>query len=796
MHKTNRRPPFYKTTAWLILLAACSLTVMGQEGSADSLAAQFTRYQTQHVQQEIYVHTDKTVYVTGETIWFKVYVMDHSLHRPWGLEKLAYAEIISRDQKPVLQAKIGLDSGHGHGYFNIPPGLRTGTYTLRAYTSWMKNFDPGFYFEAPLTLINTVQAPPAAEQARKPTSVVQFFPEGGNLVSGLASRVAFKVTGPAGQGLPAEGWVTGSGGDTVARLVTRRFGMGSFQFTPREGSTYQAWLKLPDTLLQATLPAAQPQGYVLTLQDSGNDHINLSIRASAAMTDPRVYLFIHTRQVIKYAWAARLRDGQALLSIDRKLLGDGISHITVFNQDRQPVCERLYFKKPDGQMQLTVKSDQPAYGTRKPVRISLESGPRPGGADLSLSVFRTDSLQDIPEENIVTYLMLTADLKGYIESPSFYLEPGGSGTGEAADLLMLTQGWSRFRWEEVNNPKTPFFRYLPELEGPLICGEIRQKATGRPAGQVTAFLSVPGRIFDLCTATSNASGDIRFNTHAFYGRSEVIIQSDSNYVVNINNPFSERFSGRYQQEFSLSRKWESTLAGRSLSAQVENLFLADRKHRLIPYSAADTLQFYGKPDLHYNLDDYTRFVTMEEVMREYVGDVRVRKQGEQFHFRVRNGLFNTFFEDDPLVLVDGVPVADISRIIAFDPLKIKSVDVISRKYYSGPMVNDGLVSYQTYDGDLAGFQLDPGALVLEYEGLQQQKEFYTPVYQTAQQQASRLPDQRNVLHWTPDIKTGPDGKSHLSFYTSDLKGTYIVLVQGLSADGLAGYGRLSFTVSD
>ena len=86
--------------------------------------------------------------------------------------------------------------------------------------------------------------------------------------------------------------------------------------------------------------------------------------------------------------------------------------------------------------------------------------------------------------------------------------------------------------------------------------------------------------------------------------------------------------------------------------------------------------------------------------------------------------------------------------------------------------------------------------MLEYEGLQQQKEFYTPVYQTAQQQASRLPDQRNVLQWTPDIKTGPDGKSHLSFYTSDLKGTYIVLVQGLSADGLAGYGRLSFTVSD
>ena len=132
--------------------------------------------------------------------------------------------------------------------------------------------------------------------------------------------------------------------------------------------------------------------------------------------------------------------------------------------------------------------------------------------------------------------------------------------------------------------------------------------------------------------------------------------------------------------------------------------------------------------------------------------------------------------------------------MAFDPRKVSKLEVLTRKYFLGPHVYNGLVSYTTYQGDLAGFQLDPRVLLMEYEGLQLRREFYAPAYETQEQQLSRLPDFRNLLYWSPDIVTGADGKTGLSFYTSDQTGTYIMVVQGMTKSGLAGSNVMTFEV--
>lgn len=130
----------------------------------------------------------------------------------------------------------------------------------------------------------------------------------------------------------------------------------------------------------------------------------------------------------------------------------------------------------------------------------------------------------------------------------------------------------------------------------------------------------------------------------------------------------------------------------------------------------------------------------------------------------------------------------------FDPLKIKKLEVVTKKFYSGNDVIEGIVSYTTYKGNLDGFQIDPNALVLEYEGLQLQREFYSPVYVTKEQEESRLPDFRNLLYWSPDIKTDEEGSSALDFYTSDRPGRYAVVVQGINSNGNAGSKVVYFTV--
>ena len=176
---------------------------------------------------------------------------------------------------------------------------------------------------------------------------------------------------------------------------------------------------------------------------------------------------------------------------------------------------------------------------------------------------------------------------------------------------------------------------------------------------------------------------------------------------------------------------------------------------------------------------------MEEVLREYVVEVLVRRQKETFRLIMSGGLENRVFLDDPLTLFNGVPVFDPNKIMQYDPLKIHKIEVVRRRYFYGPAIMNGIVNFVSFQPDptmLSGLR----AVVFDYEGVQLERQFYSPKYETPEQFASRAPDFRNVLYWSPGITTSADGKAEFSFYTSDQKGGFAVVVQGLNAEGKAG----------
>ena len=159
------------------------------------------------------------------------------------------------------------------------------------------------------------------------------------------------------------------------------------------------------------------------------------------------------------------------------------------------------------------------------------------------------------------------------------------------------------------------------------------------------------------------------------------------------------------------------------------------------------------------LDKYTRFKVLEEVLREYVPGVIVRIRKDGFHLLVVDALNHTVLQENPMVLLDGLPVFNINKIMAMNPLKIRKLEVIDGRYFHGSAIYNGIVSFTTYKGDLEGFPLDAHALVQEYEGMQRQREFYAPRYDTPEAQKSRLPDLRNLLYWNPDISDQHSGEN-------------------------------------
>jgi len=181
-------------TATCLLIA---LEVLSQQNLNDIQAA-FQKYNKAALTEKVFAHTDKNFYLAGEIVWFKLYVVNGDDNTPLDLSKVAYVDILDKDQKAVLQGKIGLEKGTGNGSMYIPVSFNSGVYRLRAYTNWMKNSDPGYYFEKPITIINTLKSPPR-HPAISRNYDIQFFPEGGNLVQGIQSKVAFKIVDQAGK---------------------------------------------------------------------------------------------------------------------------------------------------------------------------------------------------------------------------------------------------------------------------------------------------------------------------------------------------------------------------------------------------------------------------------------------------------------------------------------------------------------------------------------------------------------------------------------------------------------------
>jgi hypothetical protein len=790
-----------KIYGFMGLLFVFIMHIKGLAQNDTIISSRFQEYARKTVQEKVYAHTDRDTYLAGDIAWFKLYLVDGSFHQRLDLSKVAYVELIDAQNKPLVQAKIEMHGGEGSGSFFLPVTAVSGNYTLRAYTNWMKNGDVDYFFHKTVTLINTQTALPTNAVLSIPTDAitVRLFPEGGNMVVGLPGKIACQAMDASGKGLAFSGRIIDENNQAVANFRSLHAGIGSFTFTPTAGHTYKALIETNDgKQLTQELPAAYQKGTTMQLKEDGND---LSLHIENNSGDNLAYLLVHTRQLLVTARQITLINGKADITLDKNKLGDGISQITLFSSARQALCERLYFKYPTQTLELTARANAQTFNSRSKIDIDIaaaENNKNVTGASLSLSVFRIDSLQQLPAEDINSYLLLSSDLKGTIESPSWYFDRSNKTRVQAMDNLMLTHGWRRFAWEKVMQQNTPAFSFVPEYNGHLVTGSVIDRRTGKPAPQIPAYLSIVGKRTQFYPSISDQKGQVRFEMKEMMGSSEIIVQTnntrDSLYRIDINNPFAETYAQRNMPPFRFLPTYANTLLHNSIGMQVQNIYTAD-KRRKFNDPQLDTVPFF-KPDATYYLDAYTRFITVEEVLREYVNFMDVLHERGKLHVYLIDMTSQVFmrtkqtryFVTDPLVLVDGVPMFDITHLMAMDPRKIRKLEILNHREFVKGSYFDGVLNWQTYTADLSDLELDPGVVAVDYEGLQPERIFYSPLYASGEDRNSRLPDFRNVLHWSPNLHTNETGHASAGFYSSDLKGKYAVVVQGLSPDGKAASG--------
>jgi len=427
---------------------------------AQKLDSMMSVYADNYPQEKVYVHFDKSVYNPGETIWFKAYVFTGAdLSQA---SKNFYTEISDADGNIIQRKTAPLILSTATGSFDIPADIKIKRLHFRAYTSWMLNFDTAFIYEKEIPLLNVKRDSSAAPKF-SPERYLQFFPESGDMVAGLESNIAFKATDQYGMPVDIKGVLKGSDGKTILDFSSEHDGLGKFIVTPDKTDALTAYWK--DDLGQdhkTDLPPVKPAGVVLKLM-AAEKRVFFSVARSSVDSNLYKQLTIigHMHQHLVYK--AKMTLEESFMSggtIPVAQLPSGILQVTVFDSNDQPVAERVVFvNNHDYEFfpQLVVSSKSVAKRGRNELDIET---PDTLVSDFSISVTDAESDGDKPnDENIISRLLLSGDLKGYIHNPYYYFSGNSDSLAGQLDLVMMTHGWRRFKWEQLARGKTPQIKF-------------------------------------------------------------------------------------------------------------------------------------------------------------------------------------------------------------------------------------------------------------------------------------------------------------------------------------------------
>jgi hypothetical protein len=262
------------------------------------------------------------------------------------------------------------------------------------------------------------------------------------------------------------------------------------------------------------------------------------------------------------------------------------------------------------------------------------------------------------------------------------------------------------------------------------------------------------------------------------------------FVFHNENSFLGEYAQFIPPKLSLDTGMMELIGRRNVSAQVENAFYAVKKDSVL--SNDGHFSFFFTPDKTYNLDDFTRFPTMDDIFREIIPEVIVRIRDGNSSLVMMNSTSGYRFANPPLVLVDGIPIADANVVMNYDPALIKTISLVTRHYFYGGLETDGIISIETYDG-LAKHVSVTDMVRVNYIQSQSGKIYYAPQYD-GEQALTRIPDFRTQLYWNPAIHLHPGATETLSFFTGDLSGNYFVEVVGVGSAGERIYWKQTFVV--
>ena len=830
-----------KKLLFLFLLTALAASSMAQVNtSAATKLATYAKnavlFSRNYTQEKVYVHFDNTGYFLGENIWFKAYVVNALSNYPSDMSKTLHVELLSPEGSVISAKKLRISNGICSGDFMIQDSLPAGFYEVRAYTRAMMNFGPevafsrvfpifdkpveeGIYSERVMTTRKYTVPKLRNENPNKDAINISFFPEGGSLIAGLTSNVAFKALDKQGRSIHVTGTVYDADNKEVTKFSTKHKGMGVFSLNSAS-KKYTVKVQANDKESQFTLPEPEASGYTMTYRPINQDSLVMDFKKSSTLSDKdSMALLVTCRGRVVDFYTLTIPNTGHSISFKTSKYPAGVYQFTLYDVNGTARSERLVFKYPKNPTNLIAKTDKTDYKPFEKVNLTLSSIDTLNiktGTSISLAV-RDGSTSNFGTSNtssIATNLLLSSDIKGYIENPSWYFSENTPDRIEALNLLLMTQGWRRYSWNHMSGIE-PFEAKHPIEEGILIDGEVKSLLLKKPLANIELqFWMTRGQGAQQGKVLTDSIGKFSFLLNAY-----------DEWVLNLHTSQEKRRKETrilLNRVFSPEPKWLSAeeqdlwtnnkldepepidsigmLLGqiryseKSVNAEgfrevkLREVVTEGKKKTTFVQDAARNASIAY--DMEKEVDavrdigatEYPGIIQMLESTNQYFSVREPSDTGIAYAYKSKSARFRIFstktqnqYGYTESKTIEELTTEDVEKILIVEDVPTL---LLSDPQYDGTYV---LILVFTYTDEQRKIPL--GLRTTKFQGYTAPREFYSPTYNPEIPVVD--PDFRRTLYWNSDVILGPNGKSSVEFYNNASCKT-----MNISAEGITGNGTL------
>lgn len=811
-----------------LLNALISIFLVQFVNAQISIDSAISVYKNNYPQEKIVLQTDKDLYTSGETIWLKTWCTLDGI--PTYLSRIIYVDLVDANGVVVVKKMYKADSlSSAAGDLDISNDFKSGNYVINAYSLWMLNF-PEF-----ITKKNIYIYGPDYRKVTKgnvPQIKMFFFPEGGELIAGVENRIAFKIVDQNGYPVNLNGTIIDKNNKQLSTFETKHDGMGYFSFVPEIDNECVANIKGGNGVaLQFKLPKPLEEGIAVKIDNSNLNRttvfVNRTERNKYNYSKIKVVAQINGKLV--YGQLLNLDDGQNVVSINKKGIQAGVMQLTFFTENDLPIAERLIFisnytiVKPE----FIVTQFNKQKRSLNKVDFMLPKLK----SSISIKIVDGESTEDSTERNesIVTQLLLTSDLKGYINNPGYYFKDKSTTTISNLDLLLMTQGWRRFQWKKILKNDFPTVKY-PVESAMYLSGLVTKSDRSEiiKSGFVSFVIKTSDSATILAEAKITDKGEFLLSDINFLKKASIAYmgtnENKKNYIVDVKiyptyfdslkKSLSTPLINADTLDFANVRDGLAAfISGRLKSMDTTGVnYLGNVTVKAKKISPEDSLnrQYAEGPFLMgrgINPNDFKNYRTIWQIIQSAVPGVTI--SGDPFNPDVSFNRYQALnaFSDNTGTGSDEMPgILTESNGIAYflngqnvfkDVINTISVDDVAfikvlKQEASVLGATQGAIAIYTKEGTNVGANpYDKTFSKLEKQGYSLVKEFYNVDYYFNPMYNKNSTDNRYLLYWNPKPLLGKDGKYHIKFFSNDYSKKYKLLVQGLDINGSLILGQLT-----